>query len=101
MLCHHQHASETPFKLRFAGGPMMARLKCFLDPSTHQKRCQSWTPSDRIFWIPAWYYWKNFQKKKKKKKKKKKNQQTTESLKNTQGTMSNMYARKEKGTHFF
>ena len=27
MLGHHQHASKTPFKWRFAGGPMMARLK--------------------------------------------------------------------------
>ena len=26
MLGHHRHASETPFKWRFAGGPMMARL---------------------------------------------------------------------------
>ena len=26
MLGHHQHASEMPFKWRFAGGPMMARL---------------------------------------------------------------------------
>ena len=26
MLGHHQHASETPFKWRFAGGSMMARL---------------------------------------------------------------------------
>ena len=26
MLVHYQHASETPFKWRFAGGPMMARL---------------------------------------------------------------------------
>ena len=26
MLGHHQHASETPFKWRFAGGPMMTRL---------------------------------------------------------------------------
>ena len=25
-LGHYWHASETPFKLRFAGGPMMARL---------------------------------------------------------------------------
>ena len=23
---HHQHARETPYKWRFAGGPMMARL---------------------------------------------------------------------------
>ena len=26
MLGHHQHASETPFKWRFAGGPNMARV---------------------------------------------------------------------------
>ena len=26
MLGHHQHTSETPFKWRFAGGPMMACL---------------------------------------------------------------------------
>ena len=26
MLGHHRHASETPFKWRFAGGPMMVRL---------------------------------------------------------------------------
>ena len=26
MLSHHWHASETPFKWRFAGGPMMVRL---------------------------------------------------------------------------
>ena len=26
MLGHHRHASETPFKLRFTGGPMVARL---------------------------------------------------------------------------
>ena len=26
MLGHHQHASETSFKWRFAGGPMMAHL---------------------------------------------------------------------------
>ena len=26
MLGQHRHASETPFKWRFAGGPMMARL---------------------------------------------------------------------------
>ena len=27
MLGHRWHASETPFKWRFAGGPMMVRLK--------------------------------------------------------------------------
>ena len=26
MLGHHRHASETPFKWRFAGGPTMASL---------------------------------------------------------------------------
>ena len=26
MLGHHQHTSETPFRWRFDGGPMMARL---------------------------------------------------------------------------
>ena len=33
-LGHYQHASETPYKWHFAGGPMMARLKCYLDPPT-------------------------------------------------------------------
>ena len=28
----HRPASETLFKWRFAGGPMMARFKCCLDP---------------------------------------------------------------------
>ena len=58
---HHQHASETPFKWRFAGGSMMARLKCYLDPPTpHQlkkkqkKPRQNWTPSDKTVWIRAW-----------------------------------------------
>ena len=58
MLGRHLHGSETPFKWRFAGGPMMARLKWYLDPpSPHQlkkrkkKRCQSWTPSDKTLWI--------------------------------------------------
>ena len=47
MLSQHRHASETTFKWRFAGGPMMARLEWYLDPSSpHQlkkkkkKRCQ-------------------------------------------------------------
>ena len=29
---HHRHTSETPFKWRFAGWPMMARLQWYLDP---------------------------------------------------------------------
>ena len=41
MLGHHWHASETPFKWRFAGRPMMARLKGNLNPpppSSTQKK---------------------------------------------------------------
>ena len=32
MFGHHRHASETPFKWRFADGPMVARLKWYLNP---------------------------------------------------------------------
>ena len=59
MLGHHWPASETPFKWRFAGGPLMARLQWYLDPSSPhqtkktQKNCQSWTPSVKTFWIRA------------------------------------------------
>ena len=39
MLGHHRPASETPFKWRFAGGPMMALFKCYLDPlCPHRKK---------------------------------------------------------------
>ena len=64
MLDHHRTASETPFKWRFAGGPLMARLWWYLDASPlHQtekkrkKRCQSWTPSYKSFWIRACVIW--------------------------------------------
>ena len=37
MLGHHRRTSETPFKWRFACGPMMARLQWQMDPlSLHQ-----------------------------------------------------------------
>ena len=37
MLGHHRPANEMPFKWRFAGGPIMAHLKWYLDPlSSHQ-----------------------------------------------------------------
>ena len=49
MLGHHRHASETQFKWCFAGGPMMAPLIT----SSKTLCCQSWTPSDKIFWIRA------------------------------------------------
>ena len=29
---HHRHDSETPFKWRFAGGPMLVRILWHLDP---------------------------------------------------------------------
>ena len=33
----YHRASETPFKWRFVGGPMIARLEWRLDPSSPQK----------------------------------------------------------------
>ena len=54
MLGHHRPASETPFKWRFAGGPMMARFFWILFPLIKKKkRCQSCTPSGKTFWIRA------------------------------------------------
>ena len=32
MFGHHRDVSETPFKWRFAGGPMMACLRWYFDP---------------------------------------------------------------------
>ena len=42
MLGHHRQTSETPFKWRFAGGPMVARLLWHLDPLSphHLKNTQ-------------------------------------------------------------
>ena len=37
MLGRHRHASETPFKWCFAGGPTMARFYCHLDPPFRHK----------------------------------------------------------------
>ena len=37
MLGHQRHASETPFKWCFAGGPMMTRIKWCLDPLSHHQ----------------------------------------------------------------
>ena len=58
MLGHRRPASETPLQWHFAGGPMMARLKWYLNPlSPHQqKRSQSWTPYETTFWIRACIY---------------------------------------------
>ena len=58
MLGQHRHASETP-KWCFAGGPMMARLYWYLDPSSPYQlnitktQHQSWIPSGKTFWIRA------------------------------------------------
>ena len=37
MLGNHRPANETPFKWRFAGGPLMVRLWWYLDPSSPHK----------------------------------------------------------------
>ena len=52
---HHRPASEMPFKWRFAGGSMVARLLWYLDPLSHHqlKNSQIWTPSEKTFWIRA------------------------------------------------
>ena len=38
MLGHHRITSETPFKWRFAGGPMMVRFLWYLDPLINLKK---------------------------------------------------------------
>ena len=38
MLGDHRHASETPFKWHFAGGPMMTQFKLYLDPLINLKK---------------------------------------------------------------
>ena len=56
MLGHHRHASETPFKWRFAGRPMMVQFLWYLDPLINWiiiKKTQGWTPLKKTFWIPA------------------------------------------------
>ena len=53
---HYRPASETPFQWRFAGRPIIARFWWSLEPLSpkpKQKKYQSWTPSDKIFWIRA------------------------------------------------
>ena len=49
MLGNYRPASETPFKWRFAGGPMMARLWWYFDPPSpnllKKSQSQSWTSS--------------------------------------------------------
>ena len=62
-----QSSARQLLKWRFAGRPMMAHLKLYLDPLSRQtkkerkkkqkkqnKRYQIWTPSDKNFWIGPW-----------------------------------------------
>ena len=77
MLGHNRHTSETPFKWRFAGGPMMARLFWYLDPpSPHQ-----------------------LQKKKKKKKKKKKNNNKKKKPCHSWNILTNFSGSAHAGSH--
>ena len=51
---HFRPACETPFQWRFAGRPIIVRFWwCLvpLSPKKQQKTYQSWTPSDKTFWI--------------------------------------------------
>ena len=53
MLGRHWHTSETPFLWCFAGGPMMAPLKWYLDPlSPHQAKKKTTSELDSL--------WQNF-----------------------------------------
>ena len=63
MLGHHQHASETPCKLRFPGGLMMALLRVVfgssLSSSTKKKNIRV-EPPYKTFWIQACKWWVRF-----------------------------------------
>ena len=49
MLGHYRPASETPFKWRFTGGPMMACLLLYVDPpSPHQLKKRSKSKLDLL-----------------------------------------------------
>ena len=54
MSSHHRHASESPSKWRFTGGPMMAHLYSGIWILPLKKPLPSWTPSGDTFWIRAW-----------------------------------------------
>ena len=57
MLGNRRHASETPlmaFRWRADDGPLKVGLGSSLPPSPinfKNKRCQSWIPFDKTFWI--------------------------------------------------
>ena len=57
MLGHHRPASETPFKWRFTGGPMMAPFVVTFGssiPSSTKKECYQ---TDKTLWIRTWPIW--------------------------------------------
>ena len=54
MSSHHRHASQSPFKWRFTGGPMMACLYSGIWILPSKKTLPCWTPSVDTFWIRAW-----------------------------------------------
>ena len=58
MLGIHWHASETPFNgVSLAGRWWPAYSGTWILPpliNFKNKRCQSWIPSDKTFWIRAW-----------------------------------------------
>ena len=58
MLGHHQHASEMLFKWRFAysfDDPLIVVF--WSSPHQHKKPFQSWTPSNKTFWICTSALW--------------------------------------------
>ena len=52
MLGHHRHASETPFKWRFADGPMLVSILWYLDPLSSNQLKNSLAKLDPL--------WQNF-----------------------------------------
>ena len=49
MLGHYRPASETPFRWRADDDTLIV-----VSPHQTKKHCQSWTPSDKTFWIRTW-----------------------------------------------
>ena len=53
---HHRHANETPFKWRYAGGPVMVCLQSRLNPPLiNLKNVVKVGPLWQKFWIRAWF----------------------------------------------
>ena len=59
MTGHHRSASETPFKWRIAGGPIMTRLKWYLPPLKIKKNVKIGPPLTKLSRSahePNWMY---------------------------------------------